>query len=202
MSGLVASTSAVVIAGIITGSATGLGEDVFSIDGRETDGDEGGVLSFTGGESGFFSALTGITGTTTGAVCSTGDGVLFFSLEGELFRLGDNFNGTTGTTVGELGPGEEGSLTGEGDFFFGDGEGDLDLTGFVSLSFITAPPTITAEAGTTLDPAESGFGLGVFSLGCGIGGVGVLFLTGTTTVPPTTVPAANPARGMMLGEFL
>lgn len=41
MSGLVASTSAVVIAGIITGSATGLGEDVFSIDGRETDGDEG-----------------------------------------------------------------------------------------------------------------------------------------------------------------
>lgn len=76
------------------------------------------------------------------------------------------------------------------------------MAGFVSLSFITAPPTITAEAGTTLDPAESGFGLGVFSLGCGIGGVGVVFLTGTTTVPPTTVPAANPARGMMLGEFL
>lgn len=206
MSGLVVFTSAVVAAGIITGAATGLDEDGFSIDGRDTDGDGGGVLSFTGGESGSFSAvaLTGITGTTTGVVWSAGDGVLFFSFEVVLSRLGDVFNGTTGTTVGESGPGEGDTLTGEGDFFFGDGEGDWDLAGFVSLSFITAPPTITAEAGTTLDPAESGFGLGVFSLGCGTGGfgVGVRFLTGTTTVPPTTAPAANPARGMMLGEFL
>lgn len=126
MSGLVVFTSAVVAAGIITGAATGLGEDEFSIDGRDTDGDGGGVLSFTGCESGSFSAaaLTGITGTTTGVVWSAGDGVLFFSFEGVLSRLGDVFNGMTGTTVGESGPGEGDTLTGEGDFFFGDGEGD------------------------------------------------------------------------------
>lgn len=169
LSVLVGSTSAVVATGIMTGAVTGLDWDGFSIDCRDTDEEGGGVLSLTGDGSGSTVAATVITGTTSGVVWSVGFGVLSFSFEGVLFRLVDAFNGTIGTIVGESGPGEGDPLTGEGDVFFGDGEGVLDLEGFVSLSFITAPPITTAEAGTT----ESGFGLGVFSLGSGFGDFGV-----------------------------
>lgn len=78
MFGLVVFIFVVVKVGIIIGFVIVLGEDVFLIDGREIDGDEGGVLFFIGGEFGFFFVFIGIIGIIIGVVCLIGDGVFFF----------------------------------------------------------------------------------------------------------------------------